>query len=427
LSCLEFALALPDMESLREAPDIPTQLCPSNPDAVAFALDLIDDILAFHAEDSFFHLGGDETPYLGHCRRCAARVEKLGRIETWGRHHRLMAQHILTMGKQPMFWDDIFRGDPGSVARAGLPADTVLCCRDAVTTDYTPESMPQVDVYHQNGFATIAAPALNRGVMVPRRGHTLTNAWAWASRMYDSDMAGMLNTAPACCHVPPAATLLQIAATATLCQGDPVDDAWEDAFYQKEYGATVPRLPEAMEALGTTWDITVPELPCPVTLIAYGCQDLALHFAGGQEEQRRRGLYPLDWTEIDHPALYRKKIALLRGLHKSAELAAHAAKLADRYAAARTTFEALAAAAVRNPENAAMFALFAALKENYARAIQFHLGPPGADAASLRAALESLTPRLEQELARLCEPQSAARLLQFWHLPVLAALADPSP
>lgn len=424
LSHLEFALAHEDLASLREAPDVPTQICPSNPDAVAFVLDLINDVLAFHEEDTFFHLGGDECWFLGHCKRCAARVEKYGKVETWGRHEKIMAQNILAMGKQPILWDDVFWKEPESVVRAGLPPDTVLCCWNYSTTDYTEDSMKQVITYHQNGFATLAAPCLNWGVMVPQRNHTLKNTWAWANRMHESSMAGMLNTAWACFHVPPAVTMLQIAATGTLCAGETVDDDWEAAFYQKEYGISVPRVPEAMEKLGKLWEVTIPGQERPVTPIPYGYMDMVIHFPGGQDERRRRGAYPLDWNEVDANTLYGKKLELMRGLENVAEHSAKAAELEQSYAAARATFEALAAGATRNQATAALLALLATLKEQYAKVVQYHLRGDGNGREELRAALETLSPRLQESLAHFYEPTSAKRLFRLWHEPVLNSLAD---
>jgi len=310
------------------------------------------------------------------------------------------------------------------VARAGLPADTVLCCWDYSTTDYTDDTLKQVITYHQHGFATLAAPCLNWGVMIPQRNHTLKNTWAWANRMHESSMAGMLNTAWACFHVHPAVTSLQIAATGTLCAGETVDDEWEAAFYLKEYGVSVPRVPEALEKLGKLWEVTIPGQERPITPIPYGYMDMVLQFPGAQAERRRRGAYPLDWNEMDANALYLKKMELMRKLESAAEISAKAAELEKTYAAARATLEALAAGATRHQATAAMLALFATLKEQYAKVVQYHLRGDGNGREELRAALDALTPKLQETLAHFYEPQRAKRLFHLWHEPVLHSLAE---
>src|SRR5688500_16006108 len=51
LSHLEFALAHEELTHLREAPDIATQINPSNPQALQFVHEMIDEVLAYHEED----------------------------------------------------------------------------------------------------------------------------------------------------------------------------------------------------------------------------------------------------------------------------------------------------------------------------------------------------------------------------------------
>jgi hypothetical protein len=106
LSHLEFALAHPALAPLREAPGIPTQICPSNPAAVRFVHDLLNEVLAFHAEDKWFHIGADEAWSLGACPTCAARVAAQDAMALWMGHTRAMCAYVQERGKRPLLWSD---------------------------------------------------------------------------------------------------------------------------------------------------------------------------------------------------------------------------------------------------------------------------------------------------------------------------------
>ena len=54
------------------------QICPSRPECIKFASNLVADALdAF--DDEWVHLGGDETHQLGECSLCAKRAGKAGK------------------------------------------------------------------------------------------------------------------------------------------------------------------------------------------------------------------------------------------------------------------------------------------------------------------------------------------------------------
>ena len=108
LSHMEFAMDHPELAHLSEAPDIPTQICPSNPESVEFIFDLIREVLEYHREDEFFHCGADETWFLGTCEKCAAWKDEKGIVKMWAEHERKILDFIVGQGKRPIVWDDIF-------------------------------------------------------------------------------------------------------------------------------------------------------------------------------------------------------------------------------------------------------------------------------------------------------------------------------
>ena len=129
LSHMEFALNHPELAHLSEAPGIPTQICPSNPESVEFVLDLIREILEYHREDEFIHCGADETWCLGTCAKCAGWKAEKGIVNIWAEHEKKILDFVVGQGKRPIVWDDIFWSDFESINHVDIPRQTVLMCR----------------------------------------------------------------------------------------------------------------------------------------------------------------------------------------------------------------------------------------------------------------------------------------------------------
>ncbi|MHC4716094.1 MAG: family 20 glycosylhydrolase, partial [Planctomycetota bacterium] len=126
LSHLEFALSHEQLAHLRETPAIPTQINPRNPEAAAFVNDLIDEMLAFHTADEFFHVGGDEAWHLGHNEQNRSYVRRLGKVRAWAEHEGPILRRLVSLGKRPIVWDDVFWRKPERIRDADLPRQTVL-------------------------------------------------------------------------------------------------------------------------------------------------------------------------------------------------------------------------------------------------------------------------------------------------------------
>jgi hypothetical protein len=425
LSHLEFALLHPQLAHLREMPDIPTQICPRHPQAVELLQTLYREVLSYHQEDEFFHLGGDETWFLGTCPQCQPWVAGLGKVKAWAEHlHRLIA-FIQQQGKRPIVWDDIFWQKPETVADAALPKEVVLHAWNYAATSYTPGKFPQIEVYHRQGHQALMAPCYDWGVLVPRRTHCQDNTRALAQKMFDAQMLGMINTGWACFHLPQPTKLANIAATARICRGEPTGEAWETDWYAQEYGAPAAGVPAAMEALGILWEIPIAGYGRPVTLVPYGVMDMMAWYPGGQLQRQKVGCYPLDFSEIDFSALYAKKLDLAyREPNRDASIA-RCRELRAGYVSAAELLGRFARAATRQRDAAALLATLAELKLAAADLVLYQLAGEG-DGATLHRRLCDLAGPLRLSLGQFVEPHGLERLISMWLLPLIAAAAAPS-
>ena len=428
MSHLEFALAHDELAHLREAPDIHTQICPSNPEAVEFVQGLVREVLAFHREDELFHLGGDETWFLGTCPRCTEWVARVGgTVPAWVEHQRSIMSVVQETGKRPIYWDDVFWKRPERVREVDLPKDVVLHSWDyAVRPDKGGSGvLERVDVYQGAGYDVLAGPCLDWGSLYPRHVHCLQNTEAWARKAHASRMLGMINTGWAVFHVPLPAKWLHIAATGALMNGtcETPDHAWQRGFLAREYGAELDGVPEALEALGCAWEVPCGGLKRPLNPILYGYMEMMLHYPGGHEDRCKRGAYPLDWNEVDFVAMHRRKIDLLRNHPDSAGICRKAEEFVAAYEEASGVLRALAEAATVRRKEAALLSLFADMKLLRARVLMHQLTGAG-DARALRDALDAEKPLLEERLSPFLEPASVARMCRIWWEPAYITLAD---
>lgn len=427
LSHLEFALAHPELAALREAPRIPTQICPSNRKAVGFVGELVDEVLAYHTQDEWIHLGGDETWFMGTCPACRTRVINGNITPLWVAHMKPMIRRLQKAGKRVMLFDDAFWGKPEAALTAGLPKGTVLTPWNYGARAFpSGEAMEQrVNLYRRAGLGVAGASCLNWGVLIPQHDHCLANQTAWTDLARRTDMLGVIHTAWACFHVPlPMQALHEAAAGAAGAQrGDPKQEVWQQSFLAREFGCDARALPAALRQVGQTWEQGITGLDRPIAPIVYGYMDMVVHYPGGQDERRRRGLYPLDWSEIDFNALLARKLALLKALPDQKALRKKFDEMQAAYAAAHPVLSRLANRARRNRRTATLLACLAALKLESARAVRLLLfGGSRASAATQSRRLQALHVRLRRALTPFYEPASCDRLLRLWVTPVLTAL-----
>ncbi|XP_036233204.2 hexosaminidase D isoform X2 [Bactrocera oleae] len=126
---IEFALKLQEFENLREIPEIPQSLCPSQQDSIGFIQNILTQIIEFHlsiAEAAMnssstsaggasvystafthIHIGCDEVLRMGECIRCRQH----GRHEIFLSHVTTISNFVRTHWPQlqVVIWDDMLR------------------------------------------------------------------------------------------------------------------------------------------------------------------------------------------------------------------------------------------------------------------------------------------------------------------------------
>ena len=132
LSHLRWLLRHPSYASLVESAGDGSgelELCPSNPEALALATELYDEIVnSFPSR--FVHIGGDEHRHLGACPTCADFVKNhpqgafYAKGELYGKFIAEIAAHLRASGKIPIAWSDCVLQYPSALDF--LPAGTLL-------------------------------------------------------------------------------------------------------------------------------------------------------------------------------------------------------------------------------------------------------------------------------------------------------------
>jgi hypothetical protein len=427
LSHLEFALDHPQLAHLREAPDMPTQICPSNPAAVQFVKELMSDVLAYHQEDEYFHIGGDEAWHLGTCPTCAKRVQNNDKFPLWAEHINSILRFIAEKGKRPIVWDDALWSTPEKVTV--LDKSAILHNWNYGVTESTPEkpACPQIEVYKAAGYDVVGGPCLNQGTLVPSKNHCLKNTAVIGKKVQQTGILGVLNTAWACFHVPMPVTWIGIAATGAAFEpGVEIDAAWEQKFWKDEFKTKVRGIPEAMEQIGRGWSLRVEGLGRAIAMATYGYMDMVAWFPGGQSERRRRGIYPNDWHQVDFPGIYLKKLEMYKAAPDKAPIFAKIDELTAAYAQARTVLREVAKTAKAHQEEARLFAHFADMKWLNMR-IFSHLMRGDGDAEKLRQELMAQKDEMIESLAPFLDPLSISRMIAIWWDPQLVALSGGKP
>lgn len=438
LSHFEFALEHAQLAHLREAPNVPTMVCPAKPESVEFIKDLYREVLEFHRDDPLFHLGGDETWFLGTCETCKPRFEADGPIAMWAEHLRKLLDFVIAAGKRPIVWDDIFWKDPEAIRRANLPKQTILHSWNYNITSLmkkdagdgkdlefggAADRLRQVDVYKAAGYDSVAGPCYNYGQLFARHSVSLKNTAVWAQKVRQAGMLGMLNTNWAVFHIPQQPLNILVAATGELCANpdtDVVGGAWQQAWLEKEFGVPAEGVPEAFETLGRLWEIPMPSYGRSFTPIVYCYMNMVLHYPGRQEERRRRGAYPVDWSEIDFSEVYRKGVEE-SGQGDRAKVYERLDEILATYPHARDAMRRLAEKATRHKDEAEMLAIFADMKLLSAR-IFSHLLRQDGDTHLLRGELQRLKKPMQLALSLAWEPVGAERMMRAFWQPAYDAL-----
>ncbi|XP_049776034.1 hexosaminidase D-like isoform X1 [Schistocerca cancellata] len=116
---LEFVLKHKEWVSLREVAAYPSSMCPSHPGALKLVTSLIKQIVEFHPDIQYIHIGADEVWHLGICPTCIRRIEtsKHGKAQLFLEHILGVAQFVRDTYPtlRVIMWDDMLRSIDPSV------------------------------------------------------------------------------------------------------------------------------------------------------------------------------------------------------------------------------------------------------------------------------------------------------------------------
>ena len=184
---------------LREVRDNFYQYCPSNRGSVELIRRLIDEVAEFHPEEPFFHVGADEAWLLGTCPRCERAARRVGKNGLYLKHMVPVWQHVLSLGKRPITWDDMLRHFTLKELRQ-VPRDVVLMYwlynrfKPDVATNF-----PHLPRYLEQGFDVLGASAAKgadgRFANLPNFDRRLRNVFAWAGVARRHGLTGVVSTA----------------------------------------------------------------------------------------------------------------------------------------------------------------------------------------------------------------------------------------
>jgi hypothetical protein len=126
LGHVDYILRNEEYADLREE-GLASQYCPSNPRTFQFVSALIDEIIEAHSDAEYIHIGADETWALGKCEQCREAMRNGGKADLYLAYVGQIASYVLSKGKRPIIWDDMFHLERCVERVVELPKGTVIC------------------------------------------------------------------------------------------------------------------------------------------------------------------------------------------------------------------------------------------------------------------------------------------------------------
>jgi len=112
---LEYVLKSDKFDQLRENPAVPQAICPSKSESFTLVQNLIDQIMAFHPNIRYLHIGCDEVYHIAECALCQRKFKD----DIFLAHVQRVATYVKNKYKNviPIIWDDMLRHISASTLR----------------------------------------------------------------------------------------------------------------------------------------------------------------------------------------------------------------------------------------------------------------------------------------------------------------------
>ncbi|OGV47862.1 MAG: hypothetical protein A2017_00130 [Lentisphaerae bacterium GWF2_44_16] len=121
----EYVLKHKEYSYVAESNEKCQQYCASKPESFELFKDFIEEISPLHPS-KYIHIGADETRQLGECPRCAEIAKKKGKLGLYFQRVKEVCDYIISIGKIPMIWDDMFCRNFQKDLLKKLPKETIL-------------------------------------------------------------------------------------------------------------------------------------------------------------------------------------------------------------------------------------------------------------------------------------------------------------
>ncbi|XP_066914042.1 hexosaminidase D-like [Clytia hemisphaerica] len=105
---LEFVLKHKEFATLRAKKDVTTSICPLNNQSLPLIKKMLDQVVDFHQNLKWIHLGGDEVWNVKSCDRCHGNYTD---VDLFHRHMIPIMQYVKSKSEnlRPVIWDDMMR------------------------------------------------------------------------------------------------------------------------------------------------------------------------------------------------------------------------------------------------------------------------------------------------------------------------------
>jgi hypothetical protein len=117
---------------LREGDNNITQFCPQHPGTLEYFKHLTEEVMEVH-DSKYFHIGADETYFLGTCKQCSQVVKRKGKIGLYIDYVAKACEFVKSKGQIPMIWDDMLCQLPADINR--LDTKVIICYWDYFPSD----------------------------------------------------------------------------------------------------------------------------------------------------------------------------------------------------------------------------------------------------------------------------------------------------
>lgn len=304
-----------------------TEYDSTKPEVMPLIREILDDVMRFHGEDEWFHVGGDECFSLHkETKEVAAKL--------YGDHMTKVLEHVVSRGKRPLIWQDMIASVPPGPREELLrriPQNTILChwqyCSTPKATQKgealqagAPATQGAFDMerwreFRQAGFDTLGISCKNWGSLVPMYSRYVSeNICEMIRTAHRFDALGTVMSSWACFNMPLPMEDFGMALGADrgwrVRRGTELR-GFEDAYARLHFGLPDARAVEAMHYLGGEIELPTKQtsLGRPVHLPYWFYMDLVLHFKNAHQDRIKYGAAGFD-QKVDWKRIVERKIEL---------------------------------------------------------------------------------------------------------------------